>query len=777
MTGPVPIRLARVIRWPRAAMVVAVAAAATMGALVLAPLDPIDQHMPPVGSVITDASGQVIARDTKHGLVLPLAAEAMPARVIDATIAAEDQRFYWHPGVDPIAIVRAAVTRWSAPSGASTITQQLARRLYLEDDDSRWLRKAREAWIAMQLDARYSKRDLLAAYLNNVYYGRGAYGIEAAARTYFGVAARDLDVAQAAMLAGLPQSPAAYDPVEHLDAARARQVYVLGRMTATSRITREQAEDAAHASLTFQTVLPEPVAPHFAQYVRDELQRVRPDLADRRALRIETTLDGALQADAERIVRSHLDTLAARHAEDAAVVSIDPRTGGVVAMVGSPDYWRPDWGAVNLALRPRQPGSALKPFVYTAALERGYTAASPLLDVPTTFMTSAGLYQPLDNDLMFRGPVSMRLALASSLNIPAVRMLSDVGTPALVDMARRVHLPSLPAHEESAGLGLALGTAEVSLLDLTAAYQVYADGGRWREPYAIERISDERGRVIYQRPASAPQQAIAPEHAFIISDILSDPAARHAGFGGEVPEFETSRYSGVKTGSTTGGRDVWAVGFSTSRVVGTWVGNADGTSMIGVSSVAGAGPIWRAVMEAAVRGLPADRPTPPANVEARQVCQGTGLLPGAACPQPATEYFVRGTAPSMTETRFAVSSTPGALYQDLPSEARGWAASLGIAPPPSSAMAPSATVVEPPDGAVLYLAPELTRQQVLLRATVPADASTVLFRIDGQVVATVSARTPEVVTNLVLGHHRVEIEAMTPGGPVAARSTFRVVPP
>jgi penicillin-binding protein 1C len=768
-------RAVRMIRWSRVALALAASGGAILLAVVFAPLDPIDARMPTAGNEIVDASGSVLHRDIRDGLTLPVPADGIPRVVADATVAAEDQRFHWHPGVDPLAILRAAVNWRDAPSGASTIPQQLAHRLYLQDEGSRWVRKVREAWIALQLGARYSKEELLTAYLNNVYYGRGAYGIEAAARTYYGVPARDLDLAQASMLAGLPQAPGANDPIEHPEAARSRQRYVLDRMVSTGRLTSDAADAAARQALNYQEALPEPRAPHFAQYVRDELVRVRPDLADARGLRIETTLEGGVQADAERIVRGHLATMAARQAGDAAVVVIDPHSGGVIAMVGSPDYWRPEWGAVNLALRPRQPGSALKPFVYTAALEQGYTAASPLLDVPTTFTTSAGLYEPLDNDLMFRGPVAMRLALASSLNIPAVRMLAQVGTPAFLDIAQRVNLRSLPASHESAGLGLALGTAEVALLDLTAAYQVFADGGRWREPHAIARVVDARGRVLYERPASAPRQAISPEHAFIISDILSDAEARHVGFGGYVPEFETSMYSGVKTGSTTGGRDVWAVGFSTSRVVGTWVGNADGTSMIGVSSVSGAAPIWQAVMEASMRGLPDARPLPPPGVEAHTVCGGTGLLPGTYCPHPTTEYFVRGTAPETTETRYVGSSVPGVLLQDLPAEARGWAAAVGIAAPARSA--PAVAIVEPPDGVVMYVAPELTRQQILLRAVVPWGASSVEFRLNGRLVGTADARTPEVVIDLTLGQHDLEVVAQSPAGPVTARSTFRVATP
>lgn len=748
-----------------------------MVAAAISPLDPIEARMPVLGTVIVDSSGTVLVRDTTHGFTMPLSAHDLPAVAVHATIAAEDRRFYRHPGVDPLAILRAAVSWRSAPSGASTISQQLARRLYLDVEAPRWRRKAQEAWIAVQLEARYSKQALLTAYLNNVYYGRGAYGIDAAARTYFGVPARDLDLAQAAMLAGIPQAPGANDPIEHPEAARARQRYVLDRMVATSRVSPQRADEAAREELTFQSVLPPPRAPHFAEYVRDELRAVRPDLAQQPGLRIETTLSGGLQQDAEHIVRAHLETLSARHAQDAGVVVLDPRTGGVLAMVGSPDYWRPDWGALNLTLQPRQPGSALKPFVYTAALERGYTAASPILDVPTSFVTGAGLYQPYNNDLLFRGPVSMRTALASSLNIPAVRMLSEVGANAFVDVAQRLNLQSLPVREDTAGLGLALGTAEVSLLDLTAAYQVFSQEGRWSRPHAIQRVRDGRGRVLYERVPEPPRQALAREHAFIISDILSDPDARQAGFGGEVPEFETSMYSGVKTGSTSGSRDVWAVGFSTARVVGVWVGNADGTPMIGVSSVSGAAPIWRAVMETAMAGEVAQRPAPPSGVEMRTICGDTGLLPGAACPRPTSEFFVKGTAPAAAEQVYAISSIPGQLLQDVPRDAEAWAATLGITAPGGATRPRAITIVEPPPLSVLFVAPELPSAAMVLRAVVPPEATGVAFRLNNRLVATTGAGSPEVVTRLDPGDYEFEVSATTPTGVVSARSTFKVVRP
>ena len=367
--------------------------------------------------------------------------DEVAANAVAATVAAEDQCFWRHPGVDPLTIARAARDLPSRPSGASTITQQLARRLYLPADGADGspgllVRKGREALIALQLEARHSKQELLEAYLNHVYYGRGAYGMEAAARLYFGVSARHLDLAQASYLAGLPQLPGVYGDAADVAGARARQRYVLDRLVALGEASPAAATEAAGAPLAFVDEDELPLAPHFVGMVEAELARVRPDLAGRPGLVIATTLDASLQREAARSVRAQLGRIADRGAGNAAV--LDPASGALHALVGSAEFEEARAGQVNMALAPRQPGSALKPLLYAAAFERGYTAATLLLDVPTSFETPLGTYEPVNFDLRSLGPTPLRVALASSLNVPAVRTLERIGGAAQPRGARGV---------------------------------------------------------------------------------------------------------------------------------------------------------------------------------------------------------------------------------------------------------------------------------------------------------------------------------------------------
>ena len=342
-----------------------------------APLDAPESRSVVPGTVVLDARGNVLERDASAGLRIPTTIDRVAPRMLQATISAEDRRFLQHVGVDPVAVARALSSSSSQPSGASTITQQLARRLYLSDDSSPLAtRKAHEALIALQLEANRSKAEILQLYLNDVYYGRGAYGVEAAARVYFGIGAANLDLAHAAYLAGLPQRPSEYDSL--VDAAgRARQTYVLARMVEDGWITTDQADAAATERIEILPASLPPIAHQFVAFARVELARIRPDLADINGLVIETTLDAGLQSEAERLVRLRLETLRDRNATDAALVAIEPGTGRIVAWVGSATDGDPmHGGEIDMVRTPRQPGSALKPLLYAAAFERGYTAAT-----------------------------------------------------------------------------------------------------------------------------------------------------------------------------------------------------------------------------------------------------------------------------------------------------------------------------------------------------------------------------------------------------------------
>src|SRR2546423_713054 len=474
-----------------------------------APLDAPDSRGTVPGRVVLDSRGTVLERDMSAGLRTPTTVDRVAPGMRQAPISAEDRRFLQHVGVDPIAVAR-ALSHASSPSGASTITQQLARRLYLADDTSSVaVRKAHEALIALQLEANHSKAEILQLYLNDVYYGRGAYGVEAAARTYFGIGAANLDLAHSAYLAGLPPRPSEDDSII-ASAARARQAYVLARMVEDGWITRDLADAAVVEPIDILPASLPPIAHQFVASARAELAGMRPDLAAINGLIIETTLDAGLQSESERLVRLHLETLRDRNATDAALVAIEPGTGRILAWVGSATDGDPAHGGeIDMVRTPRQPGSALKPLLYAAAFEHGFTAATPLLDVPATFATDDGPYTPQNFDRSFHGVVPLRVALASSLNVPAVRTLDAIGLDAMLEISHRFGLTTLNSVERY-GLSLTLGSGEVRLVDLTNAFAAFGAQGMLAEPFAVARLRDGSGRILFALVPAAPRRARGP---------------------------------------------------------------------------------------------------------------------------------------------------------------------------------------------------------------------------------------------------------------------------
>jgi penicillin-binding protein 1C len=741
--------------------------------LALAPLDDPESQLTVAGTAVLDARGTVLSRDARAGLRIPVGIAEVAPLLVHATIAAEDRRFAIHPGVDPLAIARALASSPGQPSGASTITQQLARRLYLGSDDGPpLLRKLREAGIALQLDARYSKDELLELYLNDVYYGRGAYGIEAAARMYFGSSARELDLARASFLAGLPQRPSELAASD--GSAGARQRYVLGRMVEDGIVSQGQADAAAAQPLGLIADHPAAIAPHFVALAHAELARVRPDLAGRDGLVIETTLDAGLQAEVERLIDRRLEAAAGRNLTNAALVALEPGSGRILAFVGgATDGDSAHGGEIDMALAPRQPGSALKPLLYAAALERGFTPATPLLDVPTTYATGHGPYAPLNFDRSFQGVVPLRVALGSSLNVPAVRTLDAIGMDAMLEISCRFGLRTLTA-SETYGLSLALGGGEVRLLDLAAAYAALAAEGRHADPIAVTRVRDGAGRVLYESPSIETRRVLSTQHAYLLADILSDADARIPGFGAVTP-FDLPFAAAVKSGTSTGFRDNWTVGYTPEIAIGVWVGNADGSSMLDVSGVEGAGPIWRDAMMAAALARQMSWYARPADIVEVTVCARTGLLPGPDCPSPTLELFVRGTEPSGHE-RYYARAADGTLTVDLPADARAWARDAGLAVAIGDAGADDALrVVYPVPGTVLWIAPELGTPQVLLRASPAPGLERVAFLIDGERIGEATVAEPWVLWRLAPGAHVLEVQGRSPGGDLAiARSAFEV---
>jgi penicillin-binding protein 1C len=670
----------------------------------------------------------------------------------------------------------------------------------------------------LQLDRDLSKDEILEQYLNRVYFGSLAYGVEAASRTYFDKSARDLDLAESALLAGLLQSPGDYDPFKHMDAASGRQWTVLTRMADEGYITDAEAAAARDEQLTLNTT-PFPIeAPHFVAWVLEQLPGlVGPEAVARGGLRVHTSLDLDLQRSAQTAVAWHVGQLRASHVTNGAVVAVDPATGQVLALLGSADYFDEEIdGAVNMALAERQPGSSIKPILYAGALEAGFTPASPLLDIPTTLRTRGGdTYAPNNYDYTFHGVVPLREALASSYNVPAVRVLAAIGLDRAFEMGRRLGLTSFrdPSRYD---LSLTLGGGEVRLLDLTAAYAAFADGGRRVDPVAVLRVEDSAGAVLYEPPAPAHEQVVSPQTAYLISDILADNAARAPGFGLHSP-LRLDFPAAVKTGTTSDFRDNWTVGYTPGLAVGVWVGNADGSSMRDVSGVDGAAPIWRDVVQAALKGVPPKQFPQPDGIERVLVCLPSGLLPTPHCQRQRLELFPAGAGPSEADDYYrplmicdatgeAVVSAALAcrggvreqIFAFVPLEAIPWARQAGVALPPippytvvaaysgadghlSALAGEPLRLVSPSDGQVLRLSRDLRLQDQALRIeALPAAAALyVEVYVDGALIRRIEATPYRANWQLAPGTHAIRARAVDAAGNEAwsEETTITVLPP
>lgn len=676
---------------------------------------PADRLQPP-SIRFTDQAGRLLYESFPEngGRHQALPIEQIPQTLIEATIATEDSHFYANPGVDLGGILRSAWINLSGGetlAGGSTITQQVARNLLMDEAErgERTLRrKLREAWLAWQLTQRYSKDEIITLYLNQTYYGGMAYGVEAAAQTYFGKPVNELSLAECALLAGLPQAPALYDPFSDPEAALARRSAVLGLMKKAGFLTDEQFDLAGREALNL-TAAPYPMeAPHFSLMARAKVEALLSpeEISTSDGLIVRTTLDLEAQRAAEQAMARQVERLRQQgqrglgyNLNNAALVAVDSHSGQILAMIGSPDMQDTEHhGAINMALAPRQPGSALKPIIYAAAFDPNrsnpWTAATSILDVQSHFITHDNQpYTPANYDGLEHGPVASRQALASSLNIPAVLTLREVGLGEFIRLARDLGLP-LSTDPNQYDLSLALGGGEVPLLHLTAAYGAFANGGYRVEPYSIEEIRSANGEVLYQHASAAPRRVLDERVAWLITDILADDAARQIGFG-RNSMLNIDRPAAVKTGTTTNFHDNWTIGYTPDLVVGVWAGNASHEAMHDVNGLTGAAPIWHQAMRAMLAGTPEQDFRRPSGVVQVEVCALSGLLPGEACPYRRVEWFIDGTQPSAKDTYYrpvtldqatgqlAEESTPPerrvrTLALDLPAAAQGWARANGM---------------------------------------------------------------------------------------------------
>ncbi|OAN47827.1 penicillin-binding protein [Chloroflexus islandicus] len=637
----------------------------------LPPPELIDQHRSFENTRIYARDGSTLLYEViGPGVRVPVALDRIPQILRDATVAVEDANFYTNPGVDLPSIARAFwqnVTAGQTVSGASTITMQLVRAILLTPEEAQQQsieRKIREAILAIRVGQEYSKDQILSLYLNEVYYGAQAYGVEAAAQRYFGKHVWQLTRGEATLLAGLPQSPSNYNPFENLPLARARQRIVLNQMVAAGFISAAEADSIFAEPIRLVPPATTIQAPHFTFYVYDLLvQRFGEEMVNRGGLRVITTLDPYWQTQAEEVARAKIAELRARDASNAGVVMLSP-DGRILAMVGSVDYNAPD-GQVNVTMSPRQPGSALKPFVYAAALQRGWTPATILWDVPSSWQVNGTTYQPRNYDGRFRGPVRLRLALANSLNIPAVRALEFVGVENFVNLMSEFGITTF-TDPNRYSLAMALGSNEVRLLELTGAYAGLRAGGRQVRPVAILRVTNSRGEMIESWQPQPGKPLLGPQSeqvAFLITDILSDNAARRLVFGRnnvmELPNIPAA----VKTGTSNDYRDSWAVGYTDAVVIGVWVGNNDSRPMAEVAGANGAGLIWRELMLRYHANRPAQPFTPPQGIVELPVCAETGGSPVPECSQVISERFMAGTGPvsAMTYETYRVGGDGSCL--------------------------------------------------------------------------------------------------------------------
>ncbi len=582
----------------------------------------------------------------------------LPDYVKQATIAIEDKDFYKHKGFAPKGVLRALfeIVFRGRLQGGSTITQQVVKNTLLTPERT-ITRKIREFILAIQVEKKYTKDEILQLYFNEVSYGGTAVGIEAASQLYFGKHAKDLTLTEAVILAGLPQRPSAYSPFgSNPKAYIDRSKEVARRMREDGYIDRKKEEEIVDQLPNVQFATPGPgiKAPHFVLYVKDLLEaQYGTRVVEQGGLQVTTTLDLDLQEEAQKIVAEEIGKLAKLRVGNGAVVVLDPKTGEILAMVGSKDYFAKDYdGNVNVALAKRQPGSAIKPITYAAAFKQGYTASYMVMDVETEFPGGTGQppYNPVNYDGKFHGPQQLRYALGNSYNIPAVKMLALVGVKNMLTLAEQMGLSTLaPTQENLArfGLSLTLGGGEVRLLDLVSAYAVFANGGVKQEPVAILKITDANSNPIFEFKPSAGKRVLPEAVAYLITSILSDNNARSAAFGANSLLNIPGRTVFVKTGTTDDKRDNWTVGGNRRAIVGVWVGNNDNSPMNPslTSGVTGAAPIWNRVMKAVLRNTK-DEPFPkPNDIVTVTVDAIDGGLPCRANPV-REEIFIKGTEPT-----------------------------------------------------------------------------------------------------------------------------------
>jgi 1A family penicillin-binding protein len=578
----------------------------------------------------------------------------VPKPLVEATIATEDANFYNHHGIDLVGIARAAINdleHKQSLQGGSTITQQLVKNTILSNERS-FGRKFKEAVMASKMEHSYTKQDILTVYFNQIFYGQHAWGVADAAQNYFNEPVQKLNLAQSSMLAGIPAAPTVFSPLgEYPQLSKVRQSYVLDRMVKLGYIKNSAAQLASDETLAYHPAENQLLAPHFVSYVRDLLSKQYSEKQmEQDGFRIYTTLDITKQNLAQQLVTQQVQNLAGQNVHNGALIAINPKNGQILSMVGSADYNNDSIGGkYNDSLALRQPGSALKPFNYLTAFEKGLTAATITHDQKTNF---GGGYTPKDYDGKYRGNISIRQALQNSLNIPAVEVLRFNGLPSFISTLQAFGITTLNAPLNNYGLSLTLGGGDVTLLDLTSSYGVLANQGARYEPQAILKIVDGSGKIIVDNSSTTPgSQVVTPQLAYYVTNILSDNNARAMEFGINNSLHLSDRPSAAKTGTTDDFRDAWTFGYTPDLVVGTWVGNNNNAPMGAVAGALGAAPIWHDFMAQALAGTPASQFNQPSGISTRYVSRTTGLPLPNGQRSDYQEIFIDGITPvALTDT-------------------------------------------------------------------------------------------------------------------------------
>lgn len=623
---------------------------------------------------ILDRNGKVLYDIFANQRRTPIKIDDVPEFLKDATIAIEDKNFYKHQGFDPTGYLRAVFNIFvkGRLQGGSTLTQQLVKNVLLSSERTVF-RKIREFILSAQIERKYSKDQILQMYLNEVPYGGTAFGVESAAEIYFGKSVRDINLVESAILAGLPQRPSVYSPYSSSPKAYIQRTKdVLRRMREDDYIKKDQEKQALKdlETVRFQDKGASFKAPHFVQYVQKILEeRYGEQALENGGLKVTTTLDLDLQEHAQKVVSEEIAKVESQRITNGAAVVINPDTGEILAMVGSKDFNAKDYdGQVNVTTSLRQPGSAFKPFTYVTAFKKGYTLASLIMDVPTTFPGGANLpeYNPVNYDGKFRGPIQLRFALGNSINIPAVKLLALIGVKDVLQTASEMGISSLQPDKqtlERVGLSLTLGGGEVRLLDLTSAYSSFLNKGFKIDPISILKVEDAQGKVLESVKPQKGKRVISEEQAYLISDILSDNKARADVFGTNSLLNIQGRQIAVKTGTTNDRRDNWTIGGNPQVIVGVWVGNNDNTPMLNVASgVSGASPIWRRIILESFKNKQNLKFETPGGIVSVLVDTISGFRAHDDYPS-RSEVFIKGTEPGQDKVhaKLKVCKTDGKL--------------------------------------------------------------------------------------------------------------------